>query len=301
MFITYSSLSCFQQCRQKYKLRYLDGIVPIRKSNALEFGSAMHIALEKYWNYVKATQTFLADDSDIGPCDLQFDANKILTDKVEAAKLAGLLKGYIDEYYNEDVRTWEVIDVEREFKVRVCGNDIVGKADGLVRNRHTGRYYILEHKTASLVDASYVDQKAIDAQTMLYAACLQNVMGITISGAIHDILTKQKIRLKKGESEDDFCQRLMVDVSEENFNRIIVDFADNELADFQRDLNQQLDELYGCKHFYKCTGSCIGRYGACEYLPLCKSKCAPEDADPNIYEKKKPFEEISDETKEAQA
>lgn len=298
MIVTYSSLNCFQQCHRKYKLRYLDGIVPIRKSNALEFGSAMHIALEKYWNYVNATQTFLANDADVGACDLRFDATDILKDKVEAAKLTGLLVGYIKEYYDEDVRTWEVIDIEREFKVRVFGNDIVGKADGIVMNKNTGKCYILEHKTASLVDESYVDQKAIDSQTMLYAACLQDIMGITISGAIHDILTKQKIRLKKGESEDDFCQRLIGDVSTDNFNRIIIDFGPTELSDFQRDFYCQIDELYGCRQFYKCTGACIGRYGACEYLPLCKSKCESDEADPNLYEKKKPFEEISNETLE---
>lgn len=296
MIITYSSLNCFQQCHQKYKIRYLDGIVPIRKSNALEFGSAMHLALEAYWNYVKATQLFEADDSNPAPCDFQFDANTILTDKVDAFKLAGLLRGYVDKYYKEDVSTWEVVAVEREFKVRVCGSDIVGKADGLVRNRQTGKYYILEHKTSSVVDESYIEQKSIDSQTMLYAACLQDAMGITISGAIHDVLTKQKIRLKKGESENDFCQRLLEDVSDENFNRILVEFGDGELEDFKRDYYAQIDELVDCKRFYKCTGSCLGRFGACEYLPICRSKCAPEDADPNLYEKKKPFEEISDAT-----
>lgn len=297
MIITHSSLECFNACRRKYKLRYIDGIAPKRSSDALVFGSAMHIALEAYWNHVKATQTFLTDDSDFGPCNLDFDANKVLTNKIDAAKLTGLLDGYTDKWFREDVETYDVISVEREFKVRRCGNDLTGKVDGIVRNKKTGKYYILEHKTASIVDESFVAQKQLDSQTKFYALMMTGVLGEKIDGAIHDILIKQKIRQKKGEPDEDFCERLKVDVTADNFQRIQIDFDyDKDIwEDYGNELDGRVTDLWNCRNFYKCTGSCIGRYGACEYMPLCLRGGLTEDIQ-GQYEVKRPHEEISEQT-----
>jgi hypothetical protein len=146
----------------------------------------------------------------------------------------------------------------------------IGAGMGSVFNPSGRKYYILEHKTASTVDENYIAQKDIDSQTMSYAISIENELGIKISGVIHDLITKQKIRLKKGESEDDFCQRLINDVTEENFTRVMIEFEEGQLDEFKQELIQACDDLNQCHHFYKCTGSCIGRYGACEYLPLCR-------------------------------
>lgn len=290
--ITHSSLQCFQSCHRKYRLRYMDCIVPKQKSNALEFGSAMHIALEEYFKYVKASQVFLGET---GACDFVFDCNKILTDKVEAAKLAGLLRGYIQRWYPEDSTKYDIIEIEREFKLRIVGQDFVGKIDGLVRERETDKYYILEHKTASVVDESYVSQKEIDSQTLNYANAIQRTMGIKISGAIHDLITKQKIRQKKGESIDDFCKRLNEDVTDDNFSRIKIEFTQEQMQEAFDELQDQISELWGCRHFYKCTGACLGRFGACDYLPICKAG-GLVDALKEQYETSRAHEEISEST-----
>lgn len=292
MLITYSSLQCFQSCHQKYKLRYMDCIVPKEKSNALEFGSAMHIALEQYFKHVRTSQAFL----DLtGVCDFRFDCNKILTNKVEASKLAGLLAGYIRKWYSDDYSNHDIIEIEKEFKVRIVGNDFVGKIDGLLRNKETGKYYILEHKTASVVDEAYVAQKDIDSQTLNYANAIQMDMGIEVSGAIHDIITKQKIRQKKGESEEDFCRRLEEDVTDDNFERIVVEFSPGQLEESLAELQSQMQELQECRRFHKCTGACLGRFGACEYLPICRSG-GLIDSIKDKYETTRAHEEISEST-----
>lgn len=292
MLITHSSLQCFQSCHRKYKLRYMDCITPKLKSNALEFGSAMHIALEEYFKYVRASQAFL----DLtGTCDFTFDCSKILKDKVEASKLAGLLRGYLHRWFNEDSTKYDIIEIEKEFKLKIVGNDFVGKIDGLVMEKETGKYYILEHKTASIVDESYVAQKEIDSQTLNYANAIQRVMGIEVSGAIHDLITKQKIRQKKGESEDDFCQRLIDDVTDDNFARIRIDFTKEQLEDAFGELQDQIEELWRCRRFHKCTGACLGRFGACEYLPICRAG-GLVDALKEQYETSRAHEEISEST-----
>jgi hypothetical protein len=234
----------------------------------------MHEALEVYFRDIKANQLFEGEPiskADIAKrCGALVDMSEM--EPIEKAKLKGLMIGYVLKWFEGDMNGYDIIDVEKEFvnKDLVDGSTFVGKVDGLVRRKSDGKYFILEHKTASIVDESYVSQKQIDSQTMTYAICLENAMDIEISGAIHDIITKQKIRQKKGESEADFCDRLIADVTDENFDRIIVDFDRETLDDFKYELMNACTDMEECHRFYKCTGQCIGRFGACEYLPLCK-------------------------------
>ena len=228
MIITHSSLECFKCCRRKYKYRYLTGICPKEASNALQFGSAMHEILQQLFETIEAQQhqnvdEYEAKEQIISRLQSMIDiADLEVTDR---AKLKGLISGYVNKWYDSDCKNWEIVDVEREFNHQVgtiYSHVFCGKADGIIKDKETGKYYILEHKTAALVNDDYISQKQIDSQTMTYATFLSEEMGIEISGAIHDIITKQKIRLKKGESEDEFCQRLIEDVSEENFERVVV-------------------------------------------------------------------------------
>lgn len=308
MIITHSSLECFKCCRRKYQYRYLDKICPKEASNALQFGTEMHEILAQLFEGIEAEQA--RENAEIEPIESVRDRLCAMIDianlePTDRAKLKGLTIGYLNKWYLSDCREYEVIDVEKEFSheaeyhYKDCEPHVffVGKVDGILKRKSDGKYFILEHKTASIVDESYVAQKEIDSQTMTYAACIQDVMGIEISGAIHDIITKQKIRLKKGETEEGFCQRLIDDVTDDNFTRIIIEFEPYELRDFTKELNEAVDDAVYCRNFYKCTGSCIGRYGACEYLPLCKAKGKLEGLE-ELYEVRKAHEEISDETLE---
>lgn len=304
MIVTHSSLECFKQCRQKYFYRYISGICPVQKSNALEFGSQMHLILQHLFECIEAQQT--KGDTEYEPkesvidrlCQMVEIADIEVTDR---AKLKGLIIGYVNKYYDSDCQEYEVVDVEHEFSFKMTNYQnpytptFVGKVDGIVKRKSDGKYFILEHKTAAVVDEDYIAQKQIDSQTMTYACFIQETMGIKVSGAIHDIITKQKIRLKKGETEEQFCQRLIDDVTDDNFNRIIVEFDESEMIGFVSELDNAIEDVVFCDKYYKCTGQCIGRYGACEYLPLCRNKCNLRGLE-ELYEQHKPHEEISNET-----
>lgn len=55
--VTNSSLSCYRQCQRKYELRYVKQLGKPEQSEALYFGSAVHAALEAYWNQLLAPET----------------------------------------------------------------------------------------------------------------------------------------------------------------------------------------------------------------------------------------------------
>lgn len=306
--VTYSSLECFKQCRQKYHHRYIEQICPVLKSTALEFGSQMHLILQHLFECIESQQS--QNVSEYEPKESVIDRLCQMIDIAEMeatdrAKLKGLIIGYVNKYYDKDCQEYEIVDVEREFKYTMPNYSspynptFIGKVDGIVKKKSDGKYFILEHKTAAIVDDDYVAQKQIDSQTMTYAFFIQETIGIKVSGAIHDILIKQKIRLKKGESEEQFCQRLVDDVTDDNFNRIVVEFDESEMRDFSIELDRAVEDLVFCDKYYKCTGQCIGRYGACEYLPLCRNKCNLKGLE-SLYEQHKPYEEISNETLEGE-
>lgn len=308
MIITHSSLECFKQCRQKYFHRYMAGIYPVQKSSAMEFGSQMHLILQHLFECIESQQTqnvteYEPKQSVIDRlCQMIDIAEMPATDR---AMLKGLIIGYVNKYYDSDCQEYEIVDVEHEFRFNLQNYNkpyeaiFVGKVDGIVKCKENGKYYILEHKTAATVDENYLTQKQIDSQTMTYALFIEKTMDINVSGAIHDIITKQKIRLKKGESDEQFCQRLIDNVDDSNFCRITIDFNNGELTDFSLELDSACEDLVFCDKYYKCTGQCIGRYGACEYLPLCRNKCDLSGLE-ELYDVRKPHEEISNETLEGE-
>src|SRR5574344_138084 len=139
MMITHSSLECFKQCRRKYKLRYIDEIVTKTKSNALEFGSAMHRVLEEYFRRMAVIK---AD------CHAEFYAKTVLKDYIEEfinklsvdqaynlededwQKLFALSSGYITKWMKEDLQ-FELYGCEVEFEnpFLIEGASFSGKID----------------------------------------------------------------------------------------------------------------------------------------------------------------------------
>jgi hypothetical protein len=308
--VTQSSLDCFKTCRHKFNLRYIKGIVTKNKSTAIEFGSWVHLILEYYFKLIKAEQNFASESEDLedmkdglqSKCLSKIEELNLKT--IDEAKVTGLILGYIEKWFMDDYKNLDIMCVEKEFKTDkiFSGVFFTGKIDGLVRNKETGKYYILEHKTASIVDSNYIQQKNIDLQTITYAICIQEMLDIKISGAIHDIIIKQNIRQKKNELDTDFCERLIDEVTNENFVRIVVEFDEEKLNENKKELAASCKDISSCESFYKNTCCCIGRYGACEYLPLCVS--SKEDIEEinlvdslkSLYEVRRIHEEISETT-----
>jgi len=82
---------------------------------------------------------------------------------------------------------------------------LAGKVDGIVQIGES--YYLLEHKTASNIDASYIERLWTDFQITMYAWYVKNTLGIPVIGIIYNILGKAKIQQSKGETEAEYEAR----------------------------------------------------------------------------------------------
>jgi len=239
-----------------------------------------------------------------------------------------MIRGYAERYGTEE---FEIVEVEKEFVGEIRNPDtgrqsqtfrIAGKVDGIVRC-HDG-LYLLEHKTASTVDASYLDKLWTDTQIALYCYYLRE-LGYPIVGVIYNVLLKSRIKQGKGETQEEYearhaelaaknksgkstAKRQMPETDDEfqarltewysrteAFHREFIYLSEDRLAMLQDEVweitQQYLDARRRGKWLLN-TSNCFSYQRPCEYLAYCQSGFNPNIAD-NLYEIALPNEELS--------
>ena len=82
---------------------------------------------------------------------------------------------------------------------------LAGKVDGIVRIGD--EFFLLEHKTASQIDADYLERLWTDFQIILYAWYIEQTQGLRIAGILYNILVKARLQQGRGETEAEFEER----------------------------------------------------------------------------------------------
>ena len=296
--LTNSMAGCFLSCRQKFDYRFNRQIVPVDDNvTALSFGSAVHAALERWFRYGVKDDAILVAESFPG---LELE-NQL--------KASVLVEKYI-EYWGEK-EVFDVVDVEKEFNVPLRNP----------ANNHKSRtnkdLYILEHKTTSCLDEAYIKRIGIDRQIAVYANAIQSAYAKPVVGAIYDILQKPSIRMKKGETEEEFQARRAALVaksktgtssakrqepeSEEAFKQRLRETIDGsyfrrEVVKFTPDdIKMHMAEMWAISKemrsgvLYRNTGECNAK---CPYLELCLARGDMAKCE-GIYTTKRANEELS--------
>lgn len=201
--LTYSGLRAFQNCPRAYLYRYLDRIEPMTdKPRALRAGSAFHAALEKH----------LIGDTEGARAALvaEFAKANLGDDRVleNRAKTLAMFDAYVERYPSDP---FTVERVEAEFCVPIVNPDtgaesrtfdMGGKLDGLILLN--GEVWLLEHKTTSEIDVSYIEKLWTDFQVHAYAHYCQTAFGMQPVGVLYNIAQTCTLRKKIQESEADF-------------------------------------------------------------------------------------------------
>lgn len=283
---TVSRLKTWQVCPMKETLRYRENLAPISGRTALAFGSAIHKGLETH----DIASALALLDRDYPRNQEEADALQVASATVQA-----LLTNYFKVY-----EPFEDHEPEKPFEIAMMTPRdrkstkyrIAGKIDDLVKL--DGRYWIVEYKTASRLDASYFDRLYVDSQITMYMYAMLR-MGYDVAGVIYRVLRKPALRRGKNETIDAFTERLMADIEERPdfyfMERQLYRNRD-DLETFEKMLYKEAklaDELYktGCnfQHSMACS-----MYGACEYLPLCMGEAGATA----LYEYREPNEELKE-------
>jgi len=324
MTTTYSMWRLFRNCRKACEYRYIRELVPLERDHNLTFGSAIHDCLE-IWHGERNLEKVIKYIDQAYP-------NRAQDEKQHAAwhLATAMMTSYSKCYSKED---FEVIALEKTFEGPIINPatgaasksfKLAGKVDGLVMQDN--QYFLLEHKTASQIDASYLEKLWTDFQIIIYTWYLEQTLGIRVSGIIYNILVKAKLKQSKGETEAEFekrraeliaksktgkssAKRKMPESDESFQKRLSEKYLEpgmfhrevlyisrdrfNELRSDLWELSKALLDARRRSAFYRNTGFCFQYGRACAYFPLCRSGENTNLID-NHYQKVIPHEELRD-------
>ncbi|MEN6358248.1 MAG: PD-(D/E)XK nuclease family protein [Armatimonadota bacterium] len=324
---TYSFWNSFRNCRKACEWRYLEELVPISRDQALSFGTLIHSCLEM-WHGGSGLDAVLDFIDKSLPNRSQDESQKS-----DWHLATAMMTGYAARY---PVEEFEIVALEKIFEGRIinpatgaCSRSLIiaGKVDGIVR---IGRdYYILEHKTASQLDADYLERLWTDLQISLYAHYVEQAFGIKIVGVIYNVLVKAKLQQSKGETQAEFdtrraellaksktgkttAARKLPETDETFQERLAAKYAEpgmlhremlyisrDQFDAMRADLWELARQFLDCRRrgaFYRNTAFCFANHRQCAYFPLCRAN-GNENVIANFYEVKPPHEELrSDDT-----
>lgn len=306
-----SQIDTFLSCRKKYYYSKILNIQPVERPEALDFGSAVHCGLASILRSIANTEEGDREsDRAINAREIareyalqavrEYCEEYALGDESECKAIA-LIDSYIDLYFLEDLRNFDVLCVETYFDVPFAkSNDdteshLHGYFDAIIKNRHDDKIYVIEHKTTGMLNDSYLDRAKIDWQLMIYILACTTVYG-RCDGVIYDVISKPKhsmslgetdeefeerkaasktgrVKRKEAETKEQFISRMQMSFREESFVRDIIAKPREigikmiELSYILNDMRKTDDPI----KYYKCTGNCL-KFGACPYMDLCGGK-----------------------------
>lgn len=190
----------FKRCRLRWHfsspLRL--NLAPIKTVPPLMFGSAVHAALESYYNPNEMRNPERAVASFVSFLNEWYTglrAPSVEDDELyDESMLLGT--GMLEHYfmYQAPQDDFEVLAVELPFEVPIEGTDrmYAGKIDGVIRDKH-GRVWVLEHKTADRI-LDNTEYLLMDEQCGSYLWALRQLpefAGEHIEGVLYNILRKK--------------------------------------------------------------------------------------------------------------
>lgn len=322
MVSTYSMWSLFRNCRKAVDWRYIQQLVPLERDRNLHFGSLIHECLQ-LWHQRRDLAEVLALIDRLCPNRLQEEGQQR-----DWHLATAMMNAYAARYAAEE---FEAIELEKTFEGLIVNPatgaasrsfTLAGKVDGIVRIG--GEYFVLEHKTASQLDADYLERLWTDFQITIYAHYVEQTMGIPITGILYNVLVKAKLQQSKGETEAEFqarrakllaksktgkttAKRKLPETDEEFQQRLAEKYADpemfhREMLYLSRDrfeilrselweLTQALLDARRRGVFYQNTAFCFNYQRPCPYFALCRSNGNPNVIE-NFYQRVAPNEEL---------
>jgi hypothetical protein len=312
----------FKNCQMACKLRYIDHLVPIEKDHNMAFGTVIHECLYKWHSGDVITNIHNHLDS----------RYKNRTTDVRALSDWHLAMAIMNEYDRRyDRSEFDAINLEKVFRgpiinPRTCHKsasfELCGKVDGIVKKNN--EYYLIEHKTASIIDNNYIGKLWSDFQVILYSWYLKKYCDIPIVGVIYNVISKARLIQKQPESMNDFIKRrdallkksksgtsnakIQIGESDSDFSKRLEEYYTQETSMIRiqlyiadSDYTEMLNELWylskaflrtrNLNSWYRNTARCFLYSRPCQYYNICSSN-GNRNVISNFYEKRDPHSEL---------
>lgn len=221
---SHSKLSTFEQCKLKYKFKYIDKLTPdFEATIESHLGSCVHDVLE--WVYKKVLEGTILELDQV----IEYYTNKWQENYTENFKI---VKEYLkpEDYFNKGVKFLidyymthhpfqdGTLEMEKRIFLKLheeMPHTIIGYIDRLVFNKSTNEYEIHDYKTANfLPNQEKFDQ---DRQLALYALAIRELFGKDKKVLLvwHYLNHNQKITSRRTEEQYDELKQKIIDLIHE--------------------------------------------------------------------------------------
>lgn len=239
MKISISKISLFKSCRRAYFFKYVEGLEPVQKAEALETGLYYHELIESLYKC----------DGDISMFEWEEDYSK------EQAMAMAYLK-----YVFPKVK---IAKAEQWVEYSLGGSDeLIGRVDGV-----TVDGMLVEHKTCSQeINEQYEYNLQWNEQILAY------MLATGVRKMIYTVCRKPTIRQKQTETEEEFFKRMIDWYDEDTDSKIkvlTITRTDEEIEDFKLQLKDMVKIMTACKTYYRNSGWCNVWGRRCEYSSIC--------------------------------
>lgn len=220
--ITYSALSKWLDCPEQFALSWVDGVTPKALSNALEFGSVMHHALE---NQFKAAPQDVI--SRITEHYYKYRGPKCRNAKEKDSlkyllALAEVVFPRYCKYWEEDDAKLLWIGREEKFQLPYIVDSVTGEPrnillrgmrDGIYGTPDGSIYGLFETKTmVKITERDIVDKLQYDMQTMMYCFCTYLSTGQYPNQIKYNVIRRPDLYKRVGENVLDYLKRTGDDI-----------------------------------------------------------------------------------------
>ena len=240
-----SKAKLFKACRRAYYFRYIEGLIPVKKSEALETGSSYHERIEALYSGQ----------------EIENDYSR------EAAMTEAYRKYIFPKLKVKAVEKWERSNIPSAVMYYKT-HTLIGRVDGIAEDGN-----LVEHKTTSLdisEGGEYEYNLLWDEQILAYMF----MTGTT--KMYYTVCRKPTIRQKKTESQEEFYQR-MVDWYDEDTDLKIraftVERTPQEIREWAEGMESLCDEMEAAEvhpeRLYRNTCYCTHWGRRCEYSGIC--------------------------------
>ncbi|MBO0887482.1 PD-(D/E)XK nuclease family protein [Candidatus Bathyarchaeota archaeon] len=259
LYLDSTAIKCFLDCREAFRLRYIENLVAAEPSFHQAIGIAVHLAAETHnrGGSFEDGLRLAADELQKFPENLLNPYSQTRFREL-AAELPSMVACYFDEIDNSDL---EIIAIEEEWsyeylpRVFLCGRkDKVGR-------RASGDYVLFDLKTASEIGknwkAEFRGSMLRDFGLALYDWHESRILRVPSTVKVECLVKPYKTKEPRIE---------------------IFDLP--EITAYRKRFEQQLawvvNEIVHYHNYYKdqhpwpmAQGQCLTKYGPCEYLKVC--------------------------------
>ena len=214
MEVSHTELQAFLSCQEFYKKKYLQKIYPRTRPHYFVIGSAVHAFKDVYYKTKQqklginaARKVF--EEVDRGPLGAD-DVHKL---ECDLSMVEGICEAY-PKFYSQDFDEYTSFMTEQKLTMPLVeggkGRDPIrykGYLDFLAQEA-AGDWWVVDTKTTTSPNADYFRKVHIDSQLTGYMWLAKELLGEFPKGVIYDVIKKPSIRLKKGENQRAFRDRV---------------------------------------------------------------------------------------------